>query len=74
MLYIFIMKIFKIYIDTSVFGGVFDQEFSEYSLLLFNKFRKNEYLPVISDITIAELENAPDRVKNLGSSGIMVEK
>ncbi|HRX15816.1 MAG: PIN domain protein [Spirochaetes bacterium] len=59
------MKIFKIYIDTSVFGGVFDQEFSEYSLLLFNKFRKNEYLPVISDITIAELENAPDRVKNL---------
>lgn len=43
------MKIFKIYIDTSVFGGVFDQEFSEYSLLLFNKFRKNEYLPVLRE-------------------------
>lgn len=59
------MNKLRIYLDTSVFGGVFDQEFSDYSSLLFEKFQNDEFSPVISDITVAELENAPERVKNL---------
>jgi len=27
---------FRVYIDTSVIGGCFDDEFSKYSILLFN--------------------------------------
>ncbi|MDO8141807.1 MAG: hypothetical protein Q6358_09950 [Candidatus Brocadiales bacterium] len=29
---------FRIYIDTSVIGGCFDDEFAEYSTLLFQEF------------------------------------
>jgi len=28
----------RIYVDTSVIGGCFDEEFDEYSLLLFDEF------------------------------------
>ena len=32
----------KIYIDTSVVGGYFDEEFKEATILLFDRFIKNE--------------------------------
>jgi len=54
----------KVYIDTSVIGGVFDVEFSHFSKLLFSEFRKGLYIPVVSPITTEELSNAPRKVKN----------
>ena len=53
----------KIYIDTSVIGGVFDTEFSVYSKKLFKEFELGLYLPVISQSTKLEIEGAPAQVK-----------
>ncbi|MFM2192673.1 MAG: hypothetical protein RLZZ118_1630 [Bacteroidota bacterium] len=53
----------RLYFDTSVFGGVFDEEFEEISTLLFEKIRLGVITCVYSDLSIAELSNAPENVK-----------
>lgn len=53
----------RIYIDTSVIGGCFDEEFEEWSNLLFNDFKLNKRIAVVSDITIDELSDAPVQVQ-----------
>jgi predicted nucleic acid-binding protein len=55
----------KIYIDTSVVGGCFDLEFSEWSNKLFDEFRNGKKNAVISDQTLQELQLAPIEVKDL---------
>ena len=55
---------FKIYIDTSVIGGCFDDEFGEYSNLLFNNFILGSKIAVVSNITLKELKQAPENVRN----------
>jgi predicted nucleic acid-binding protein len=62
------MRKLKIYIDTSVIGGYFDQEFETETKELFDKFINHEYDLVISDLTRSELLNAPDNVKTLFQS------
>ena len=59
------MRRLKIYIDTSVIGGYFDQEFETETKELFDKFVRHEYDVVISDLTRSELIGAPDNVKTL---------
>ena len=54
----------RLYFDTSVFGGVYDEEFEEISTLLFEKVRLGEIICVYSDLSEVELENAPKRVKD----------
>ncbi|NLO19689.1 MAG: type II toxin-antitoxin system VapC family toxin [Ignavibacteria bacterium] len=58
------MRKLRIYIDTSVIGGCFDKEFAEWSNVLFDEFMAGKKIAVISDLTISELELAPDKVKN----------
>jgi len=53
----------RIYIDTSVIGGCFDEEFKEYSLQLFDEFISGKKLIVVSDVVLFELEEAPEEVK-----------
>jgi len=60
-------KKIKIYIDTSVFGGCFDEEFEIPSKNIFRQIRKGKYIGVVSDLTIQELEKAPKKVFNLFS-------
>ncbi len=55
----------RIYIDTSVIGGCFDEEFEKWSNKLFADFKKGINIIVISDITLKELEDAPANVKEL---------
>ena len=55
----------RIYIDTSVFGGYFDKEFAEHTIPLFGRISKNEFTLLFSPVTQDELENAPEKVKNL---------
>ena len=55
----------RIYIDTSVIGGCEDNEFSEWSIKLFNEFRQGMRIAVVSDLTRRELEKAPETVKNV---------
>ena len=58
----------RVYIDTSVIGGCFDKEFDEWSNRLFDDFREGKKIAVISDVTLDELIDAPDRVQeNLGT-------
>jgi len=54
----------RVYIDTSVIGGCFDQEFEEWSNKLFDDFKSGEKIAVISDITLDELTDAPERVQD----------
>jgi len=54
----------RIYIDTSVIGGCLDEEFAEWSLRLMQEFRDGQKVVVISDITLQELEIAPEVVKS----------
>ena len=57
------MKLLRIYIENSVIGGYFDEEFQEHTRKLFNDFKNNKYKPVISSHVIAELENgAPENI------------
>ena len=55
----------KIYIDTSVVGGYFDEEFSEATIALFKRLEKGEIVFVISDLLDLELINAPQKVREL---------
>jgi len=55
----------KLYIDTSVFGGYFDEEFSEYTTPLFDRIKNGEFILLYSAVTQDELENAPEKVKDL---------
>jgi len=55
----------KVYIDTSVFGGYFDEDFSEWSVKLIEQFMIGEKIAVISNITEDELKNAPEKVRAL---------
>jgi hypothetical protein len=57
------MRVQRIYIDTSVIGGCFDAEFSAWSNGLFKDFRMGTYLPVVSEIVAAEVEDAPQSVR-----------
>ena len=54
----------RIYIDTSVIGGCYDEEFSKWSNLLFDEFQQGVRIAVVSDLTRSELEGAPEEVKN----------
>jgi len=54
----------RFYFDTSVFGGVFDAEFDTLSIQLFNKVKSGEIICIYSELTVGELYNAPQRVKN----------
>ncbi|MBC8175353.1 MAG: PIN domain protein [Candidatus Marinimicrobia bacterium] len=55
----------KIYADTSVLGGCFDDEFMEPSKQLIDDFKIGEKILVISDLTLREIENAPQKVKDV---------
>jgi len=55
----------RIYIDTSVIGGCLDDEFSTWSKLLFDEFRSGVKIAVVSDLTLQELDDAPEEVREI---------
>jgi len=55
----------RIYIDTSVFGGYYDEEFAKHTIPLFNRIRDGEFIVLLSSITQEELENAPKEVQQI---------
>ncbi|MCX6138910.1 MAG: type II toxin-antitoxin system VapC family toxin [Ignavibacteriales bacterium] len=58
----------KIYIDTSVFGGVFDPEFESASKSFISELRSGRFLLVTSEVVKAEIELSPPGVKDLYDS------
>jgi len=55
----------RIYVDTSVLGGCFDEEFSAWSNGLIRDFRGRRFIPVLSDVTAAEVREAPEAVQEV---------
>ena len=55
----------RAYIDTSVIGGCLDEEFHEHSERLFTDFEAERLQAVISNITIAEMLQAPEEVRSI---------
>jgi len=54
---------FHLYVDTSVFGGVLDDEFANESRRFFDLVRKGRYVVLLSPVVIAELALAPEAVR-----------
>ena len=54
----------RIYLDTSVIGCCFDSEFEIWSNGLINDFKKELFKPVISEVTAAEISEAPNFVQD----------
>ncbi|MBI5393733.1 MAG: hypothetical protein HZA91_00395 [Verrucomicrobia bacterium] len=59
------MKKLRIYVDTSVLGGCFDTEFAPWSNGLMEDFRRGVFVPVLSDVTGAEIGAAPEQVRDV---------
>ncbi len=55
----------RIYIDTSVVGGYFDDEFSADTIPFFDRVKNGEIQIILSDLLEAELLRAPSFVKEL---------
>jgi len=55
----------RIYIDTSVFGGVFDLSFQDASKTLLDEIRTGRTIGVLSDVVLTELDGAPSHIRAL---------
>lgn len=59
------MERLRIYVDTSVLGGCFDPECAVWSNGLIRDFRAARFVPVMSDVTAAEVRIAPEAVREI---------
>ena len=55
----------RIYIDSSVIGGCYDDEFKEWSNQLIDEFKSGLHIPVISELIQAEISSAPQEIQNV---------
>jgi len=58
-----IMRVSRIYIDTSVIGGCFDPEFAKWSNGLMKDFRLGHFKAIVSNLVTVELIKAPEQVR-----------
>ena len=58
----------RVYADTSVFGGVFDPEFSAPSKKFFDEVGAGRFVLVISPVVEEELKQAPDTIRSFFAS------
>jgi len=59
------MKRFRVYADTSVYGGCFDEEFAQESRAFFDAVRSGRFVLVISPTVLTELQRAPEQVRRV---------
>ncbi len=57
------MKTQRIYLDTSVIGGCFDDEFKMWSITLIDDIRSRLFRGVTSEVVEAEIADAPKNVR-----------
>ncbi|HET7361446.1 MAG TPA: hypothetical protein VFI78_05895 [Salinimicrobium sp.] len=55
----------RIYIDTSVMGGCFDEEFEQASKQLFNRIGNKDFDVYFSEVNETELSLAPKHIRDL---------
>ena len=59
------MKKILVYVDTSVIGGCFDPEFQIWSNGILSDFQAGNFSLLLSVLTDAEIQDAPDEVKDI---------
>ncbi|MFH1918311.1 MAG: type II toxin-antitoxin system VapC family toxin [Planctomycetota bacterium] len=57
------MPTMRVYVDTSVFGGVADEEFADPSRLFFERVGRGRFTLVVSTEVLRELSDAPEPVR-----------
>ena len=62
----------KVYVDTSVFGGFFDREFSDPSKIFFDEIKRQRFTLFTSAVVQAEIELSPENVRKLFDEMIMM--
>ncbi len=55
----------SVYLDTSIFGGYFEHEFSESTVDFFDRIINDQISVFISEMLVSELYGAPENVKEL---------
>lgn len=55
----------RVYVDTSVVGGVHDRHFSADSKWVFDEAARGSLVLLVSDILVKELDDAPDEVRDV---------
>lgn len=55
----------RVYVDTSVIGGCFDEEFAEWSLAVLEMAKRGDIFLLVSDLLTEELQGAPEDVRKL---------
>jgi len=55
----------SVYLDTSIYGGYFDEEFSVSTANLFDRIHRENIKVIVSEVLDAELQNAPKYVRDL---------
>ena len=55
----------RVYADTSVYGGVFDEEFAAPSRAFFDRVRQGRFALVVSAVVLNEIGPAPEPVRTL---------
>ncbi|MHB0935922.1 MAG: type II toxin-antitoxin system VapC family toxin [Armatimonadota bacterium] len=56
-------RIIRVYVDTSVFGGVYDDEFAAESQSFFNRVKAGDFALVTSGLVRNEIADAPPAVQ-----------
>ena len=59
------MSVIRVYADTSVFGGAFDEEFQTASRAFFDQVRSGRFKLITSALVQEEVEPAPSQVREL---------
>lgn len=53
----------RVYADTSIFGGIFDDEFKDETIAFFNLIKRGQFQLVTSSVVFREIEPAPEQVR-----------
>ena len=56
-------RVLRVFVDTSVIGGCFDERFATDSLRVFDLARLGSLTLIVSDVVVAELAPAPQPVR-----------
>jgi predicted nucleic acid-binding protein len=59
-----VKKLIRVYADTSVFGGVFDEEFEKSSNVFFDEVKQGKFQLVVSRLVEEELSAAPQKIQD----------
>lgn len=67
-------KVIRVYADTSVFGGVYDEEFMDGSREFFHEVKKKRFILVTSSVVQAEIDPASVEVKQFFNEMLIISE